>query len=260
MVDWAEKTFKNRADLMLMLMNLRWPRTVRDVQGMLEVLKTYGKSSGSVLDLCCGNGRISTHFALKGFPATGVDYSAKFIDDAVRRATENGITDMVSFIVGDIKDLDKLLGKQRFDVVINAWTSIGYTTKEDDEDMFRQARLHASDDAIFFIIDTAHQGRASMRPTQSSSLELDDMVMLEDSSYNMLTSRQHTTWRFYRKSGDDLIYVDTCEYDIYIYSLSELSSLLRNAGWEVDSYYGDIRTKQPMSSQTGMNVIAKAIN
>jgi SAM-dependent methyltransferase len=259
MIDWADKTFKGRADLMLRLMNMRWPRTERDVQGMLEALKKYCKTSGSVLDLCCGNGRVSTHFALKGFTATGVDYSATFIEDAIRRASENGVDKMVSFVLGEVKDLDTLLGVQKFDVVVNAWTSIGYTNLKDDEETFRQARSHAVNDAVLFIIDTMHQCRASMNSRQTSFLDFSDIVMLEEWGYDMLTARAHTKWRFYRKSGDDLIYEDTCEYDIHVYSLSELSSLLRNAGWEVDLYYGDISTRQPMSSQTGMNVIAKAI-
>ncbi len=259
MSQWAGKTFKTRADLMVRLMNLRWPHTERIVQGMLDTLKTYGVDEGRVLDLCCGNGRVSTHFALKGFTATGVDYSPTFIEDAKSKAAEHHVADKVEFIVGDIRDLDALLGDQMYDVVVNAWTSIGYTTWEDDVTMFRQARMHAKDDAVLFVVDTMHQGRASMNPKQMNFVDLGDMLMLESGNYDMLSSRIHTVWRFYKKRGDDLVYEDECEYDIRVYSLSELSSLLRESGWRVESYYGGIVTKQPMSPNTGMNIVAKAI-
>lgn len=259
MAKWADKTFKTRADLMVRVMNLRWPHTERIVQGMLDSLKTYGKDLGKVVDVCCGNGRVSTHFALKGFTATGIDYSPAFIEDAKIKAEEHHVADKVDFILGDVRDLDALLGDRVFDVVVNAWTSIGYTTWDDDAAVFRQARTHVMDDAVLFIIDTMHQGRASMNPRQMNYVDLGDMLMLETSSYDMLSSRIHTVWRFYRKSGDDLLYEDECEYDIRVYSLSELASLLYESGWHVESYYGSIVTKQPMSPHTGMNIVAKAI-
>jgi hypothetical protein len=49
------------------------------------------------------------------------------------------------------------------------------------------------------------------------------------------------------------------EFEIHVYSLSELSSLLREAGWETVRFYGNLSTLQPMSPLTSMNIVAKAI-
>lgn len=257
--DWIKEIAFDKSALFLKSLNLQWRRTERLVKGINRVLVEHGVTSGHVLDLCCGNGRVSTHFALKGFTATGVDYSPTFIEDAKSKAEEYHVADKVEFLLGDVRDLDALLGDRVFDVVVNAWTSIGYTTLEDDEAMFRQARIHAEDDAVLFIVDTMHQGRASMNPKQMNFVDLGDMLMLESGSFDMLSSRIHTVWRFYRKSGDDLLYEDECEYDIHVYSLSELVSLLSESGWHIGSYYGGMVTKQPMSPHTGMNIVAKPV-
>ena len=259
MDSWSDKLFKERADLIVRLMNLRWSNTDRYVQSMLDTLKQYGIESGNMLDLCCGNGRVSINFALKGFKSTGVDYSPFLIEDAKKKAVANKVTDKVDFILGDVRNLDALLGDRTFNVVVNAWTSIGYTTPEDDASIFRQAKTHAEENSVLFIIDTMHQGRASMNPHPTSYIDFDDMMMLESSEYDQLSSRIDTTWRFYWKKGEDLVYEDECRYNIYVYSLSELSNLLRESGWRVESYYGGMVTRQPMTPLTGMNIVARPI-
>jgi ubiquinone/menaquinone biosynthesis C-methylase UbiE len=260
MTEWARKLFVERADLSIKIMNLRWPYTEKIVDGMINVLKEKGISSGRLLDLCCGNGRISTHFAKRGFEAIGIDYSNYYLVDAKKRAEMHEVSDHVIFVEGDVRNLKAVLKdyEERFDVVVNAWTSIGYSTIEDDLSIFEQARQLSKDSAILFIVDTMHAGRASMRPNQTSFLEIDDTVLLEKSTYDQSSSEKRTTWTFYRKIGNDLHYLDELEYVINVYSLSELSALLKKAGWQIEAYYGNISTQQPMSPLTGMNIIAKA--
>lgn len=260
MTEWARKLFVERADLSIKIMNLRWPYTEKIVDGMINVLKDKGVSSGRILDLCCGNGRISTHFAKRGFEATGIDFSRYYLADAKLRAEVHGVSDRVTFIEGDVRNLKDALKdyEGRFDVVVNAWTSIGYSTTEDDLSTFQQARQLSIDGATLFILETTHQGAASMRQSQTSFLEIDDTVLLEKSAYDQSSSEKRTTWTFYRKIGNDLHYLDELEYMIHVYSLSELSALLKKAGWQIEAYYGNVSTQQPMSPLTGMNIIAKA--
>lgn len=261
MREWARKLFIERADLSIKIMNLRWPYTEKIVDGMINVLKERGIRSGRLLDLCCGNGRISIYFARRGFEAIGIDYSNYYLVDAKKRAEMHEVSDHVIFVEGDVRNLKAVLKdyEERFDVVVNAWTSIGYSTIEDDLSIFEQARELSKDSTILFIVDTMHAGRASMRPNQTSFLEIDDTILLEKSTYDQSSSEMRTTWTFYRRSGKNLDYLDELDYMIHVYSLSELSSLLKSAGWKIEAYYGDISTLQEMSSLTGMNIIAKAV-
>ena len=85
MKSWTNKLFIERADLFLKLLNQRWPLTEGLTNGMTRLLKDNGITSGNLLDLCCGNGRISIHMAKKGFKAVGVDMSQAFLEDAKKK-------------------------------------------------------------------------------------------------------------------------------------------------------------------------------
>ena len=160
MTDWQEKLFVERADLSVRIMNLRWPYTEGAVDGIVRILEEHGITGGSVLDLCCGNGRISVHLARRGFRATGVDFSRPYIEDARRNAERLGVSDATRFVEGDVRDLAGVLCDQgeSFDAVVSAWTSIGYTTVEDDLSTFRQARRLAGEGSVLLIIETQNEG------------------------------------------------------------------------------------------------------
>lgn len=126
MSDWSRRLFKERADLSLGIMNQRWPYTEKTVNGMIKILGEHNITTGRVLDLCCGNGRVSIHFALKGFKVTGVDYSKKYIEDARKKAVEYQVADKVKFLESDaralnykVNNLSKLIDLQPF--VVNEW-------------------------------------------------------------------------------------------------------------------------------------------
>lgn len=260
MTDWQEKLFIDRADLSIRIMNIRWPYTERSVEGIVDILNEHGIDSGHVLDLCCGNGRISVHIAKKGFKATGVDFSKLYLEDAERNAERLGVEDSTCFVEGDVGDLTKVLQDQGepFDAVVSAWTSIGYTTVEDDLSTFRQARQLAREGSLIFIIEAQHEGRAAQLGSGSSVLDLDDVVMLEKTTYDPVKARRETAWTFYRRRGRNLEYVGELNYNIHIYSLPELSRLLGEAGWNVEACYGNIATRQAFGPSTGMNIVAQA--
>ncbi|MDI6904534.1 MAG: class I SAM-dependent methyltransferase [Candidatus Bathyarchaeia archaeon] len=260
MSDWIKKLFVERSDLFLKLMNERWPRTEELVNGMVKVLNDYGVTSGNLLDLCCGNGRISVYMAKKGFKTVGVDISKAFIEDAGNKAREHGVSSSVTFLEGDVRKLKEVIGdvSEPFDVVVNAWTSIGYFSQEDDLNIFKQARELSREGAILFIAETTHSDFIFLKFTPTAYTEVDNIVMLENRKYDPTTSRIASSWAFYNKRGEDLKFIDRVEIEHHIYSLSELSSLLRKAGWETVACYGSLLTLQPMNPLTSLNIVARA--
>lgn len=84
----------------------RPPDRIGDLGFWTCCVETYGSP---VLDLCCGNGRISIALAQRGYRVVGVDINARFIAAARQRAACLGRTDNaldVSFILTDIVHLD----------------------------------------------------------------------------------------------------------------------------------------------------------
>jgi ubiquinone/menaquinone biosynthesis C-methylase UbiE len=260
--DWVTRLFVDRSDLFLRILNGKWLGTEGLVNGMTRVLDDSGIRSGDLLDLCCGNGRVSIYMAKRGFKAVGVDVSRAFLDDARRRAQEHGVSNLVSFLEGDVRKLKDVVDTRHsnpFDAVVNAWTSVGFYNQEDDLSIFKQARGLSREGAILFVAETMHTEYLSLKFTPTSYSEIDDIVMLENRKYDPVTAQVSTSWIFYNKRGKDLEFLDKVDITHHVYSLSELSSLLLKAGWETVVSYGNLATLQPMTPLTQMNIVAKAV-
>jgi len=221
MNDWTGKLFVERSNLFLKLLIRRRSRTEELVSGMVKLLNNFGITSGSSLDLCCGNGRISIYMAKKGSKAIGVDISKAFAEDPRRKAEEHQVSGLVTFLEGDIGKLKE--------VVVNVWTSIGYFSQEDDLNIFRQARELSREGAILFIAETTHGEFISLKFSSTAHTELDNNILLVSRKYDPATSQISASWAFYNKRGEDLEFIDRVEIENHIYSLSELSSLLSKA-------------------------------
>jgi SAM-dependent methyltransferase len=227
---------------------------------MVKVLNDFGITSGNLLDLCCGNGRVSIYMAKKGFGAVGVDISKPFIENAKKKAREHGVSNAVTFLEGDVRRLKKVVGSlsKPFDVVVNVWTSVGFYSEEDDCSIFKQARELSREGAILFIAETMHTEYLSLKFTPTSYTEIDNIIMLENRKYDSMSGRMKASWMFYNKHGNDLVFIDKVDIEHHIYSSREFSVLLRKAGWETVALYGNFSTLQPFNPLTSLNIVAKA--
>jgi len=241
-------------------MNERWPRTEALVNGMVKVLNEFGITSGNLLDLCCGNGRVSIYMAKKGFKSVGVDLSKAFIEDAKKKAQEHEVSSSVTFLEGDARRLKNVVKSisQPFDVVANVWTSVGFYSEEDDLNIFKQARELSKDSAILFIAETMHTEYLSIKFTPTSYTEIDNILMLENRKYDPISAQMNTSWIFYNKNGENLRFMDKVDIEHHIYSTQELTALLRKAGWETVALYGNFSTLQAFNPLTSLNIVAKA--
>jgi 2-polyprenyl-3-methyl-5-hydroxy-6-metoxy-1,4-benzoquinol methylase len=261
MEDWIQKLFVENANVFLKLLDEKWKMTEELVNGIIKVLDGFGITSGNLLDLCCGNGRISVHMAKRGFKAVGVDISKAFIEDANKKAREHGVSDRTKFLEGDVRRLKEVLKgvSEPFDVVVNAWSSIGYFPKEEELSVFKQARELSKEGAILFIIETAHTEFFSVKFTPKCYSEIENIVILENRAYDPKTAQLNSTWTIYKRHKNDLKFIDKVDFQLHIYSLSELFELLKRAGWQTVAHYGSLSNLQPTTPLTSLNIVAKAI-
>src|SRR5438067_10994873 len=59
-----------------------------------------------LLDVPCGNGRLSFELARRGYRVTGVDIAEEFIEEARALATNTGGTPEPQFILGDMRNVE----------------------------------------------------------------------------------------------------------------------------------------------------------
>ncbi len=259
--DWTIKFFIDKAHLFLKIMNIRWGIAEREAKGIAKILSNHGISKGRILDLMCGNGRIAINLAKLGYNVVGVDFSPLYIEDANKKAIEHGVEDKTSFLVGDIRNLNSIIKDNiPFDGVINVWTSIGYYDESTDEMIFRKAAKLCRDNALLIIASTASRDFLLRRFLPRTIEEWEDLVVIEDHKFEKYTSRLKSTWRFYNKRNEDLVYIDKLELDIRLYSIHELNSLLRKAGWQIIESYKDLFSLEPGDPTDPINIVAKKIS
>jgi len=82
-----------------------------------------------LLDVACGRGRHSLNFARRGYEVTGLDLAPSAIQKASDQAETQGLK--AHFFVSDMrKALD-----DRFDLIVNLFTSFGYFTTDEENEL-----------------------------------------------------------------------------------------------------------------------------
>ncbi|MCG8470158.1 MAG: class I SAM-dependent methyltransferase [Gemmatimonadetes bacterium] len=86
------------------------------VEALLEI-----EPGSRVLDLCCGPGRHALELSRRGYDVLGVDRTERFLDEARRRADDEGLDlDLAQ------SDMREFVETEAFDVALNLFTSFGY--------------------------------------------------------------------------------------------------------------------------------------
>jgi SAM-dependent methyltransferase len=131
MAEWYEddtfwETFRD-----YMFNPARLEQTRAEVDQLVALLKLG--SGARVLDLCCGIGRHSLEFARRGFRVTGVDRTARYLEQARDGAAGENLS--IEFVHCDMRAFAR---REAFDGALSMFTSFGYF--EDAANDLRVAR------------------------------------------------------------------------------------------------------------------------
>jgi SAM-dependent methyltransferase len=186
---------------------------------------------GQVFDVACGHGRHALELAKRGYQVVGLDLSARFIEMARQSAREAQLTN-VEFLTGDMRESYFI---NRFDTALSYYTSFGYFSDEENLkvlDNVAQSLLKGGT----FLLETVNRDwtihKIENQPHRWEEIE-PDFFMLEDIGFNAHTSRIHTRRIILEKDQRR-----TMEYDIKLYTHSELEDLLEKVGLQVVATYG----------------------
>jgi len=81
------------------------------------------RKDSNVLDLACGRGRYSQYLSTLGYKVTGIDISKDSISEAKKNESNN-----LNYIIHDMR----YPLSQKFDLILNLFTSFGYYKKDAD--------------------------------------------------------------------------------------------------------------------------------
>lgn len=96
----------------------------------IKIIKRFIKRKKiSIIDIPCGSGRISETLGSFGHSVVGVDNNKKFIQSAVSDAKIKKITSNVQYFRSDFL---KFKQRNKYDLVLNIYSSIGYYESEQE--------------------------------------------------------------------------------------------------------------------------------
>jgi SAM-dependent methyltransferase len=255
-VKWPRETYTKRPELWSRLFEL-FSRTEDQINLLSSVFSEHGIGrKGRILDLCCGSGRHAIALAKKGYRVLGIHLSEPLIRMARNNAKNGEIDGKVEFIVGDVRDLQRILKGRSFDVVISMTYSIGYYSEEVDEKILSQARKLTSSRGILVIDLDINRDYFVSRFTRTAIFVVDKHEIHEYRNFNFESSRYQPTWKVFQETGKDLLYEDEFHLDIRLYSLHELISLVERAGWEYNKAYGDFSLRPVTRESPRITLVA----
>lgn len=171
-----------------------------------------------VLDVPCGNGRMSIPLARRGHVVTGIDFTPPFLAEARAAAGELPAT----FLERDMRELDGLSG---FDAALNWWGSFGYFDDAGDEAVARGV-CKALVPGGRFLIDTNLTETLVPLFQPKGWGRSGDILVLEDRIFDFQTSRVEVDWTFIRGAVEERKHAS-----LRIYSAHEMVTLLRRVGF-----------------------------
>jgi SAM-dependent methyltransferase len=175
-----------------------------------------------VLDAPCGSARIAIALAARGMRVTGLDITDAFLEEGRLRAAARDVD--VDLLRADLRDADSVPAAT-FDAVVCIWGSFGYFDESGNRAQARAAAT-ALRPGGRYLLDLPSTETLYARFRGRNWFEAADVTVLQDADLNIGTGRAETTWTFMRGAERE-----TLRSSIRIYSLHELTDLLRGAGF-----------------------------
>ena len=125
-------------------------RDDEEAECMMDLIEdTIGHDTNrSVFDLACGSGRHSIAFAKRGYKkVVGVDLSTMLLEQARDAAREFGFS--MTFEERDMRDLPK----DRYDLVVNLFTSFGYFKSDEENERVIRGVADSLRSEGYFVLD-----------------------------------------------------------------------------------------------------------
>jgi SAM-dependent methyltransferase len=244
--DWAARVYETNASIYQSILEAGLKTAPAEVKGMAKLFKRNGVADGSyILDVACGIGRHSVFLARAGYQVTGLDPSSNFLARAKELATEKGVSQRARFVLGWFSNMLEVLdkrgiGKFRGITVMDA--SIGVTGRdEDDLQLFNDLSIVAAKGAILVVeIFDRDWFVEYAKPTLTEEFP-DDLVRTWRWLSVPGSPVLEAEWAFFRRRPDKgLKHLFTTRVSTRHYSVAELRSLVRRAGWKYLACYGSL--------------------
>jgi len=234
-----------------------WRKAIPPKQTKAEadfLLKVLNCRPGThVLDVPCGNGRLSFELAKRGLRVTGVDISAEFIEEAqaLKRSLDpSANADGTDFILSDMRHIED---QAIYDGAYCFGNSFAFLEHAEMEN-FLAAIARALKPGARFIIETG-MAAESVLPhfEEQSSHEMGDIALTIKERYVAAESCIDSEYIFERDGKTESRLARE-----WIYTTAEIRRMLERAGFKVLDTYGSLKCKPYTLGSEELFVVSEA--
>ncbi|MEK6336930.1 MAG: class I SAM-dependent methyltransferase [Acidobacteriota bacterium] len=208
-------------------------QTKLDADFLVEALKCAPGSH--LLDVPCGNGRLSLELASRGYQLTGVDISDEFIEEA-KASTHAGGTPVPQFFLGDMRRIE---GRGIYDGAYCFGNSFGFLAYADME-TFLNGVARALKPGTRFVVETGMAAESIIPKFEAhASHQIQDILVTINEEYLAAESCVDSEYIFERAGEKE---VRKAKH--WIYTAAEIQRMLVRAGFSTLDVYGTL-TREP---------------
>ncbi len=234
--------------------------TAREINFILEQVPLAAGSR--ILDLACGTGRHTVELAKRGYKVTGLDYSAGFITKAKKAAKLASVE--ATFLQGDMRSMNY---KNKFDAIVNLFTSFGYFASDLDHGLVLKNIARALKNKGLFLIDlnnatrlltylTSFEQKVGQGPiklsrtvTLSNGLEVTTLQQLDVS---LMRWKMVRSWQ---ENGEKRSY----NTSVRLFTLPEMKHLMAENDLSIEHVWGDFDSTAYNVDSKRMIILARNV-
>jgi 2-polyprenyl-3-methyl-5-hydroxy-6-metoxy-1,4-benzoquinol methylase len=229
-----------------------WRRAIPPEQTTAEaefLIQNLNCARGAhVLDVPCGNGRLSFELANRGYRVTGIDIAEEFIEEARSAALEGNAS--IEFIVGDMRNIE---GLGVYDSAFCFGNSFGFLEYADMEKFLARV-ARALKPRGRFIVNTAMAAESVLPDFEEQSChEMGDITMTIKERYVAEESCVDSEYIFER-NGE----TDPRKAKHWIYTAAEIRRMLERAGFEILNCFGSLQREPFQLGSRELFVVTEA--
>jgi cyclopropane fatty-acyl-phospholipid synthase-like methyltransferase len=218
------------------------------------------EAGAHLLDVPCGNGRLSLELARGGYRVTGVDISQEFIKEARANSMSDppgdaGGTDLsaqVEFLFGDMRSVE---GETIYDGAFCFGNSFGFLAYSDME-AFMNGVSRALKPGARFVIETG-MAAESMIPKfeEHASHQIEDILVTINEQYLAEEGCIDSEYIFERDGK-----AEARKAKHWIYTAAEIRRMLERTGFAVLNLYGSLKCEPFKLGSDELYVVAQRVS
>ena len=236
--NWFQNTFDSLYPI------LYAHRTIESAEAetLFSIRQTDLQQGQHVLDLCCGGGRHMAHLAKVSDHVAGLDYSPQLL--AIAR---DSLGPDIPLIRGDMRHLPF---RERFDVIMNYFTSFGYFQDQEENQQVVHNMMDALKPGGRFFIDYMNKDWAIANIEYETHRTVEGFRVHERRWIESNGSRINKA-TIIKRGGDEIKHVGE---SVQLYTEDEFTNMLEKGGAEIESLFGDY-TEAPVSPENPRMIV-----